>query len=143
MRGGLSKNVNVFDVIAAEKTIEHDYRLRFAKRPDPEFAGDQRLLAKIKTFRPENFQIHFGTVACGDEDIIDPVRALELSALTHALAVAWEGAGGARACKFNNVPFAEIRGVTDTSDNASPIDFATHLKLAMANVGDALLASFT
>jgi adenosylhomocysteine nucleosidase len=141
--GGLAKNVSVFDVIAAEKTIEHDYRLRFAQRPDPEFAGDESLLAKIKECRSDKIRIHFGAVASGDEDIVDPGRALELSTQTRALAVAWEGAGGARACKFNNVPFLELRGITDTANNTAPIDFAANLKLAMANVADTLLSAFT
>lgn len=140
--GGLSEGVSVFDVIAAEKTIEHDYRLKFIKRPDPEFIGDDRLLKKIRALKPKTFQIHFGSIASGDEDIVDPVRASELKAQTGALAVAWEGAGGARACKFNNIPFVEIRGVTDTANNTAPVDFATNLKTAMANVGDTLLAAF-
>lgn len=140
--GGLSESISVFDVIAGEKTIEHDYRLKFMKRPDPEFNGDDRLLKKIRTLRPEKFQIHVGPIASGDEDIVDPQRAFELRAQTGALAVAWEGAGGARACKFNGIPFVEIRGVTDTANNTAPIDFKANLKTAMANVAETLLSAF-
>lgn len=138
--GGLAEEVKVFDVVAASKTIEHDYRLKFIKRPDPEFSGDEKLLAKVKNLNVEKYKIHIGPIASGDEDIIETERATELRAQTKALAVAWEGAGGARACKFNNVPFLELRGVTDTASNTAPIDFANNLKVAMANVCDTLLA---
>jgi nucleoside phosphorylase len=57
-----------------------------------------------------------------------------LYGLTGALAVAWEGAGGARACQFNNVPFVEIRGVTDRADSDAALDFEANLRSVMRNV---------
>ena len=141
--GGLAAEVKVFDVVAASKTIEHDYRLKFVKRPDPEFSGDQHLLEIVKNLNTEKYKVHIGPIASGDEDIIETTRAEELRSQTQALAVAWEGAGGARACKFNNVPFLELRGVTDTASNTAPIDFANNLKIAMANVCDILLSTLT
>jgi adenosylhomocysteine nucleosidase len=47
--------------------------------------------------------------------------------------VAWEGAGGARACAFSGVPFVELRGITDTADHNAPADFKTNLRIAMAS----------
>ncbi|MBY0386094.1 5'-methylthioadenosine/S-adenosylhomocysteine nucleosidase [bacterium] len=141
--GGISPEVSVFDVVVAEKTIEHDYRLRFIKRPNPVFYGDETLLTKVKTFDPPNFKIYVGAIASGDEDIVDSSRARELQKQTGALTVAWEGAGGARACKFNNIPFLEVRGITDDADGAATVDFSTHVKFAMKNVCDVLLAALS
>jgi adenosylhomocysteine nucleosidase len=141
--GGLSDAISVFDVVVAEKTVEHDYCLKFVSRPDPEFAGDQRLIAKVKGIQPMGYGIHYGAIASGDEDIVDAARASELRTQTNAMAVAWEGAGGARACRFNNLPFLEVRGITDTASNSAPVDFAENLKVAMTNVCDTLLAALT
>ena len=137
--GGMDEKVSVLDVVVAKKTIEHDYRLRFIKQPDPVFNGDEKMLTKLKTYQLPNFKIHFGIIASGDEDIVDSARAAELKAQTGALAVAWEGAGGARACKFNNIPYLEIRGITDVASSNSTVDFTTNVKSAMSNVCDALL----
>jgi adenosylhomocysteine nucleosidase len=54
--------------------------------------------------------------------------------------VAWEGAGGARACKFSQVPFVEIRGVTDKADHSAPSDFESNLALAMNNIAALIIA---
>ena len=59
-----------------------------------------------------------------------------------AVAVAWEGAGGARACAFSDVPFVEIRGITARADDRAPADFRANLNIAMANLA-ALLASWS
>ena len=47
---------------------------------------------------------------------------------TGALAVAWEGAGGARACHFSGIPFLEIRGITDSADSDAASDFRATLE---------------
>lgn len=137
--GGIDERLSVLDVVVAEKTIEHDFKLHFVARPLPEFSGDPSLLKKFSKLHTEGFRIHIGKIASGDEDIIDPARANQIKLQTQALAVAWEGAGGARACKFNSIPFIEIRGITDLANLNAKSDFRTNLKLAMAHVCDALL----
>jgi adenosylhomocysteine nucleosidase len=137
--GGLSTDLKVGDVVVAEKTIEHDFRERFLKRPEPEFAGDTELLTKLRSIQTSGFQLHFGKIASGDEDIVDATRAQELVKQIGAIACAWEGAGGARACQFNRIPFLEIRGVTDSATHESLADFKTSLKSAMAHVCEVIL----
>jgi adenosylhomocysteine nucleosidase len=139
--GGLDAGVVIFDVVIASKTIEHDYRIGFFVSPLPEFLGNEKLLQKFSKNQnaSDGFKVHLGIIASGDEDIMDSKRASEIHLQTAALAVAWEGAGGARACQFNSMPFLEIRGITDVANNSIPINFKTHLKVAMANVCDTLL----
>lgn len=139
--GGLAEEVAIFDVVVATKTIEHDYRLKFVTRPDPEFPGDKDLLERVSSISADKFKIHLAPIASGDEDIIDLMRASELRQQTGAAAVAWEGAGGARASLFNKIPFLEIRGVTDSANNTAPVHFATNLKQAMSNVSEVLIKS--
>jgi adenosylhomocysteine nucleosidase len=139
--GALAPDIAVGDLIIAETTIEHDYTLRFVQRPLPRFPGSQSLLSHLrsKRFALQPAQIHFGLIASGDEDIVEPERAINLRAQTGALAVAWEGAGVARACQFNNLPFLEIRGATDSADQHAPMDFETNLRVAMENLGKLLI----
>ena len=88
-----------------------------------------------------DFRVHFGIIASGDEDIVARTRAQQLKDQFGATAVAWEGAGGARACAFIGIPFIEIRGITDVANDDAPEDFNENLQTAMRNVAHVLLAS--
>lgn len=136
--GALSSELRVCDVVVAESTIEHDFKLRFVERPIPSFAGNSAALQVLKNYvsnsKTQNFGVHFGLIASGDEDIVGSERARELFSATSALAVAWEGAGGARACLHAGVPFLEVRGVTDSADHAAVENFKKNLPAAMNNV---------
>lgn len=140
--GALADGVSVGDVVVGTVTVEHDYNNRFSTRPLPRFEGAQSAVAGLQraVFPSDSFRVHFGTIASGDEDVVDRERRRTLHQATGALAVAWEGAGGARACQFSNVHFVEIRGVTDTADRDAPSDFQTNLEVAMANVATLIMA---
>lgn len=141
--GSLSPTLKPLDVVVAETTVEHDFNLHFISRPLPQFAAHQPTLEKIKRrFEAGAFRLHFGALASGDEDIVDSARAAEIAKKTGAVAVAWEGAGGARACRLHNVPFLEIRAITDNADSATPESFHENLKSAMANVAEILRLLF-
>jgi adenosylhomocysteine nucleosidase len=132
--GSLAAHVGVGDLVAATHTVEHDYTLRFARRPLPSFPGDAEALAQLAALSPDGWRLYAGPVASGDEDVIDGERARDIAGRTGALCVAWEGAGAARACRFAGVPFVELRAVTDAADKSAPVDFETNLALAMANL---------
>jgi len=134
--GALAPEVRVGDVVIATSTLEHDYNNKFSERPKPRFAGDIRSIEQIKALdlSDANFKVHFGIMAGGDEDVIDVTRGAELRELHNALAVAWEGVGGARASAFSNVPYLEIRGATDTANHEAPVVFYVNLKIAMKNI---------
>jgi adenosylhomocysteine nucleosidase len=137
--GSLAGEVGVLDVVVATETLEHDFNLRFVKRPLPAFAGDAAALARLNSAGPfADFGVHFGRVASGDEDVMESLRGDAIRAATGALAVAWEGAGGARAARFQELPFLELRGVTDRAGAAAVAEFTRHLPLAMANVAAVL-----
>ncbi len=136
--GALHEGPGMLDLVASEFTIEHDYNLRFEKRPLPKFAGDVESLEKLRKLTAP--KIWFGTIASGDEDIIDAVRSRALFELTGSLAVAWEGAGGARAAAFCKIPFLELRTVTDAANEHAPGDFKKNVVLGMKNIAAALKA---
>lgn len=133
--GILDPRMMPLDVVVSEVTIEHDFRLRFVERPLPRFPADLKTLETLRRRAGwEHFRVHFGNLASGDEDIIDAPRAQEIRATTAALAVAWEGAGGARACQFHGVPFVEIRAVTDSCDDGSARSFTDNIRVGMNHV---------
>jgi adenosylhomocysteine nucleosidase len=132
--GALAAGVKPLDVVIAESTVEHDFKLRFVRRPIPSFVGDPVALRLLKNYETEGFGLHFGAIASGDEDVVGVERAREIHSSTAALAVAWEGAGGARACLHAGVPFLEIRGVTDSANHAAVENFRINLPKALSNV---------
>jgi nucleoside phosphorylase len=87
-----------------------------------------------------SFRVHVGTIASGDEDIVDAARAAEVRAATGALCVAWEGSGGARAARVSGIGFCEIRGITDMADGQAAGHFHESLPTVMLHVGQLLLA---
>ncbi len=137
--GSLSSQVKPLDLVIATHTIEHDFKTRFLPKPPPRFTASEELLASLERPIPS---VHFGAVASGDEDIIDPQRARELAELTGAIAVAWEGAGGARVCKFLEIPYLEIRGVTDSADGNALAHFKTNVSKVMATAYALIKKSF-
>lgn len=138
--GALAEHVKVGDLVIAEKTIEHDYTERFdLKAKTPEFLHHAELLRVASSVSGHSgFTVHFGSVASGDEDIVDAVRAQQLFEKTQALAVAWEGSGGARACLFHEIPFLEIRAITDNARDTVAESFAENLQSCMHNAADFL-----
>ncbi len=134
--GALAPEVRIGDVIVATSTLEHDYHVKFVVRPKPQFAGDKKSIEQMQALdlSDAEFKVHFGIMAGGDEDVIEVTRGAELYEAHQALAVAWEGVGGARASAFNKIPYLEIRGATDTADHEAPVVFDTNLKIVMKNI---------
>ena len=134
--GALAEEVSVGDVVVATRTVEHDYNNKFSERALPKFDGARTAIADLKSVShlTDTFSVHFGPIASGDEDVVETERKRALHESTGALAVAWEGAGGARACAFSRIPFVEIRGVTDTADYKAASDFEENLEVAMSNL---------
>jgi nucleoside phosphorylase len=54
--------------------------------------------------------------------------------------VAWEGAGGARAAKFSNLPFVELRGISDMADQSLGSDFFANIPITMQNIAEFVAA---
>ena len=137
--GALIPGLELGSVIVAEHTVEHDFNLSFVSRPLPSFAGDASAIAKLKTQSWPGFQVHFATIASGDEDVVTQERASQILARTQgASVVAWEGAGLARAALFCQTPFLELRAVVDHADANAVTDFKKNVSSAMKNIAEVL-----
>ncbi len=134
--GGLHSALTIGDVVVGTATVEHDFRRGMSERPLPRFEGHAPVLKALRDASPplgSAFSVHFGLIVSGDEDIVDATRAAELREATGAFAVAWEGAGGARAAQFSGLPYIEIRGISDGANEDAPTDFHENIPLAMKN----------
>ena len=121
----------------ATETVEHDIR-KVARPMMPRFPQDESLIARCRAAVENltNARVHFAAIASGDEDIVGETRRAELRASTGAVAVAWEGAGGARACQFSGVAFLEVRGITDIANRCERTTrFCSAPRDDMQNVG--------
>lgn len=139
--GALSTSLSLGDIVAATETVEHDYNLKFVSRPPPRFTSPPQVIDTLRRLPKTGlgFGLHFGAIASGDEDIVTAARNRELAQSTGCIAVAWEGAGGARASQFNQKSYLELRGITDTANRHAAADFETHLAIAMANLAQVIV----
>jgi adenosylhomocysteine nucleosidase len=141
--GGLGGGAEVGDIVVGVRTVEHDFVQRFVSEPAPVFLGCGRAIDELQRLQlPEaRFKVHFGTIASGDQDIVDSEAAGSvLRVCAEAMAVAWEGAGVARSCRFSRRSFVELRGITDVPGDAAAQDFGARLQQAMDNLAVLLIA---
>ena len=135
--GGLSGEVRVGDVVVATATVEHDFYSEVLRRVPPRIDGSAEHLATLagaveQTDTP--FRVHFAPIASGDEGISDRDRKADIRARTDALAVAFEGAGGARAALFSGVPYLEVRAISDMAEGDIITELEANLPGVMQNV---------
>jgi adenosylhomocysteine nucleosidase len=139
--GALVDYLTIGDIVVATETVEHDINNKFGDPLIPRFKSDAKITDSLRSEagKCSSFQVHFGPIASGDEDVVDADRREALHSLTGALAVAWEGAGGARASQFHNLPYVEIRGISDKSDEDAPLSFEENLRRVMDNVATLII----
>lgn len=139
--GALLPTLVVGDIIVATETVEHDIHNKFGKPRIPRFGGDPTSLALFRqvTHQFDTFRLHFAPVASGDEDVVEKARQQVLRERTGAVAVAWEGAGGAKACQFSGFPFIELRGISDGADSTAADDFVNNLPHVMKNLASLIV----
>ena len=139
--GGLGPDPAVGDVVVASTTIEHDFNTAMFENPPPSFDGDETAISALKTAlvgTAPGFAVRFGVVISRDESIVESARAAEIHRSTGALAAAWEGAGGARASRFCETPFLEVRGISDGANESAPDEFVKNVPIAMKSVAEVL-----
>ena len=139
--GALISKLYPGDVVVATSTIEHDFISGLVPAPQPEFFGDANTIAFLHSVKENSlvsFRVKFGSVASGDESVITSRRKESIYLSTRSHAVAFEGAGAARACEFSMMPFLELRAISDSADENAKVDFFSNIPLAMGNIGTIL-----
>ena len=137
--GRLDNSLSVGDVVVGTQTVEHDFNraLTLIKLPQPTFQGDAALIKALRVIADTGSlpcNLRFGGIASGDEGIASEKRIREVSEITGAIVVAWEGAGGARAAQLSGIPFLEIRGISDGAGENAFEEFWANIPMAVSNV---------
>jgi adenosylhomocysteine nucleosidase len=131
--GALSPSLNTGDVLIVSDVLEHDFKSSVLETP--QFKTRHETL-DLNLMESDEFSIHVGRLASGDEDILSEKRASELKRQTQALAVAWESAGAARAADWNRIKFFELRGITDHCKDETLTNFNQNLNSAISHCLD-------
>lgn len=140
--GGLTDAVRVGDVVIGTATVEHDFHSSVLGPAPPHFDGSGEHLAVLASALDEvdgSFRVHFAPIASGDEGIFSRVRKEAVHARTEAPAVAFEGAGGARAALFSGVAYLEVRGISDMAEGDIITELEANLPGVMANVAEVVI----
>ena len=137
--GRLDDTLSVGDVVVGTQTVEHDFNRGMAliKLPLPAFEGDAVLIEALREVSERDnlaCDLRFGGIASGDEGVASEKRIRELVESTGAIVVAWEGAGGARAAQLSDLPFLEIRGISDGAGENAFEEFWANIPIAVGNV---------
>ena len=129
--GGLGSNMEVEDIVIAEKLVQHDFdatAIGYAKgyicdntnsQEPTYFYADKNLVEKITKVIDEKMpsvKYHKGIVASGDMFIGASEKKKEIIEMFGAIAVEMEGAAIAHAATLNKVPFIIIRSLSDLAD---------------------------
>ena len=132
--GGVGKNLNVGDIVVADKLVHHDFdvtALGYAKGyicngiepqkptyfyPDKELVND---FVNVSKTLNKDFGVHIGTIATGDTFVASVEKKDELRCLFDALATEMEGAAIAQTATRNNIPFVVMRAISDLADGSA------------------------
>lgn len=138
--GSLNPDLKLGSFHLIESGTEHDFKTCLGSNIQyPNFETSTGLTQKIKS------RLHIGvtSVASGDETINSPERAQALrDNHPKAQIVTWETAGLARACNHLQLPWAEIRMISDYCDLSNFAEFRKKVKSGMPKLADMLLKLF-
>lgn len=131
--GGVGDGLSVYDIVVAEKTVQHDmdvtglgYAPGVVPGYDSPFLEADPILRDIAVAsgRAEELHVHTGTVASGDAFVSDPELKRFITEQFGALYAEMEGAAVAQTCVRNNVPWTVIRAISDNGDDAAAVSYA-------------------
>ncbi len=139
--GGFSGKVRVGDIVVGTDTAYHDvdatcfgYKLGQVPKMPPAYPADGRLLAAAHSLAelPEFAGIvRFGRILTSDSFMSDPGRARSVAAaFPEAFASDMEGAAAAQAAYNLDIPFLNVRSISDIGGEDAAQSFDDNIDLA-------------
>lgn len=150
--GALNEELNIGDIIIADKLIQHDFDITAFKHNKGYITGvgeyietDKILIEKFKNsaYKIENrtYKIKVGTIASGDIFCTDSKMKDKIHSKFNADCVEMEGAAIAQVCYLDKIPFIVIRSISDTPNGNNASIFDEFVKLASKRCSE-ILAKF-
>lgn len=121
--GAISPHLHPGDIVLENKSIEVDYNERMILNyPKPVSLPDPVLLSRFANILSERgLRYTVGTILCQDADVISQSEKDELWSKYAGECVCWEGAAVGRICNLNNVPYLQLRGITDLANDQEQV----------------------
>ncbi|RDU73380.1 5'-methylthioadenosine/adenosylhomocysteine nucleosidase [Helicobacter aurati] len=134
--GGLSKDLQVGDLVIATRLCQHDvditafgHKLGFIPEGKLFYESDKHLRQIAHDIgREMNLDIKEGTIASGDQFIADRSKKVFLTQEFNAIAVEMEGASVACVCDNFRIPFCIFRSISDVADKQANSSFDDFLQ---------------
>ena len=145
--GGINPELNIGDLIIADKLCQHDLDITAFGHPHGFVPGgkvfvetSKALNDVAKTVAAENgLKVIEGTIATGDQFVHSSERKEFIESTFKADALEMEGASVAVVCDALDVPFFILRAISDTADMDAGFDFDEFLKSSAKNSAEYLI----
>lgn len=150
--GALSPELTVFNVVVADKTVQHDMDnspIGFPKAMIAElgityFECDRAAASKIRAcIEKRGAKCFGGVIASGDTFVADNELKSRLIADHNAIACDMESGAIAQVCCVNNVGFVAVRAMSDSANGDSTVDFPTFAAEAANRSAEAIIDFIT
>lgn len=139
--GGVDSNLNVLDIVVADKLVQHDFDITafghpkgFISNVGENIESDSELIRKmeqtISKLQDKEFKIKVGTIASGDIFCTEKTMKDKIRTKFNADAIEMEGSAIAQVCKLDNIPFIVIRSISDNPNGNNNITFEQFLEKA-------------
>ena len=143
--GAVNPDLKVKDIVIAESLIQYDFDLTGLGSYEMGeicdigkfIESDKKLVDLLQNkldHTEKDYKVCVGKIGTADYFCADSNRAIEIHKQFGVECVEMEGAAVAQVCYLDKVPFIVIRGISDTVEGDSKIDFHTYLELASEQV---------
>ncbi|MDP3464334.1 MAG: 5'-methylthioadenosine/adenosylhomocysteine nucleosidase [Sulfuricurvum sp.] len=138
--GGISKELNIGDLIMASTLCQHDVDIVAFGHPYG-FIPEGTLMIEsdpaLRSLASEvavdmGIELYEGIIATGDQFVASSERKSWIQQTFNADALEMEGASVACVCQNFDVPFFVLRAISDTADGGASEDFDAFLKSSAA-----------
>lgn len=147
--GALNPNLNIGDIVIAEKLIQHDFDITAFNHPRGYITGvgdyifgDKELIFKFEeatNFKDnKDYKVIKGVIATGDIFCTDILIKNKIFSEFNADCVEMEGAAIAQVCYLDKIPFIVIRSISDSPNGKNAVVFDKFLELASKRCADIL-----
>lgn len=147
---GSLQGLTVGGAVIADKLVQHDMDTSAVGDPVGMISGIDRIylpadpeVVRRLVRAAESLDVPYqtGTIASGDQFIADSAKKAYIAGTFGAAACEMEGAAIAQTAYVNGLPFAVIRGISDSGDDNSGTDYRLNLKMA-ADTSTAMVKEF-
>ena len=138
--GGLNEEIEIGDVVIAEKLVQHDFDVTagghekgYISDTGRFFYSEEVLVDKSKRIiedMNEEFKAITGLIATGDIFVQDIKVKDRIKEEYNSYCTEMEGAAIAQVCYLDRIPFIVIRSISDKPTGNNSVDFEKFLELA-------------